>query len=51
MKLRIAIVVLGLLTGLIARVAVHYYEQFRSQRSVTPQPAAASPLIQSKPAK
>lgn len=45
LKLRIAIVVIGLLTGLLAREAVNYYRQFRAKQSVTPPTAATSPVI------
>jgi hypothetical protein len=52
LKQRIAIVVIGLLLGLAARVAVDYYQHFRSQRAVTPPAATASPMtIKSERAK
>jgi hypothetical protein len=44
LKLRIAIVVIGLLSGLVAKVAVECYQHFRSQQSVSPPAAAASPM-------
>ena len=45
LKLRIAIVVVGLLIGLLAREAVKYYRQFRPHPAVTPLPAATTPAI------
>jgi hypothetical protein len=51
LKLRIAIVVIGLLLGLLARVAVDYYHDFRSQRPITPPAATASPMIKTERAK
>ncbi|MEX2026249.1 MAG: hypothetical protein WEH44_03095 [Pirellulaceae bacterium] len=49
MKLRIAIVVIGLLFGLLARAAVDYYHHFRSQRPIAPPAATASPMVKTKP--
>jgi hypothetical protein len=48
LKLRIAIVVIGLLAGLAARAAVDFYDHFRAQRSITPPAASASPVIDTK---
>jgi hypothetical protein len=51
LKLRITIVVMGLLIGLAARAAVDYYHHFRSQRPITPPAATASPMIKTERAK
>ena len=48
LKLRIAIVVIGLLTGLLAREAVKYYRQFRAEKSISPPAAATSPVIRAE---
>jgi hypothetical protein len=44
LKIRIAIVVIGLLSGLVARVAVEFYQHHHGRHAPSPPAATATPL-------